>query len=281
MAAALAVSSIGWSTRALAQEGPQTEPAVELRHDTTELLFVIATETYVSLMYQVDLNKALVPEKCRWCDPPGFDASVRNALVWDDPTAPSAIGDMMAFALSPGLALGLTGWAAARDGRSEELWPNNLIIVEAGLTTIVVTLAIKPLAGRERPSVHYRAEDWERFPEQDRNASFFSGHSSIAFSMAVASGTVAEMRRYRLAPLVWGVGLPLAALTGYSRIASDAHYLSDVLIGAGVGSAVGFAMPYFLHPPVGKPRPKPEPIAWSPVVFPVTGGAALGVTGSM
>jgi membrane-associated phospholipid phosphatase len=55
------------------------------------------------------------------------------------------------------------------------------------------------------------------------------------------------MRGYRLAPLVWGVGMPLAAATGYLRIAADKHYLTDVVVGALFGAAVGVALPLLAH----------------------------------
>ena len=45
---------------------------------------------------------------------------------------------------------------------------------------------------------------------------------------------------------MWAAGLTLATLTGYLREAADKHYLSDVLTGAAVGAAVGWAIPY-LH----------------------------------
>jgi membrane-associated phospholipid phosphatase len=65
--------------------------------------------------------------------------------------------------------------------------------------------------------------------------------------MAVSSGTIASLRGYRGAPWVWGSGLLLASTIGYLRIAADKHYLSDVLVGASVGSLVGFAVPFFFH----------------------------------
>jgi membrane-associated phospholipid phosphatase len=77
--------------------------------------------------------------------------------------------------------------------------------------------------------------------------SFFSGHTTWAFALAASSGTVASMRGYELAPVVWAVGLPLAAATGYLRIAADRHYLSDVLVGAAVGTAVGIGFPRLMH----------------------------------
>ncbi len=55
------------------------------------------------------------------------------------------------------------------------------------------------------------------------------------------------MRGYRLASVVWATSLPMAAATGYLRIAADKHYLTDVLTGALIGSAVGFLVPFAFH----------------------------------
>src|SRR5262249_18375089 len=84
-------------------------------------------------------------------------------------------------------------------------------------------------------------------PKPDDNLSFYSGHTSLAFSLAVGSGTIASMRGYPLAPVVWATGLPVALLTGYLRIGADRHYLTDVLAGALLGSAVGFVGPFVFH----------------------------------
>ena len=76
--------------------------------------------------------------------------------------------------------------------------------------------------------------------------SFYSGHTTLAFALATSMGTVASMRRYRLAPLVWALGIPLATLTGLLRMSADRHYLTDVLTGAVLGGGMGFLGP-FLH----------------------------------
>jgi membrane-associated phospholipid phosphatase len=86
------------------------------------------------------------------------------------------------------------------------------------------------------------------------------------------------MRGYQLAPVVWAAGLPIAGFAAYSRVAADAHYASDVLVGSLVGAGIGFAMPYFLHPPE-KPSTA-EGVAWMPTLIPVEGGAELGAAGS-
>jgi len=80
--------------------------------------------------------------------------------------------------------------------------------------------------------------------------SFPAGHVVEAFGLAAASGVVASRRRYRLAPLVWAVGLTLGLATAYARMAADRHYFTDVLAGAAIGTVVGGGVAFLLHPEV-------------------------------
>ena len=59
--------------------------------------------------------------------------------------------------------------------------------------------------------------------------------------------TVATIRGSPAAPWAWGVGMALASGVAYLRVAGDAHWASDVLVGAAVGGGIGFAVPWFLH----------------------------------
>gem|GEM_PF-4625413 len=81
--------------------------------------------------------------------------------------------------------------------------------------------------------------------------SFVSGHSSVAFSTVVTASIVATLRGYRVAPLMWSLGLPMAATVAYLRVAADRHYLTDVVAGAGLGTAIGILLPLLLHRPHG------------------------------
>lgn len=253
------------------------EPAtrrVELRYDTSESLFLIGSSLYVSALFQFVVNPK-VADECQWCEPPAFDRDARDALVSDDTQTMHTAGNHTAFSLAPASAFGLTAWAAAHDGRWDEFWENNLIIAEATSTTVALTQAVKPWVARERPAVRYRVHEWERYGPSEKNASFFSGHSSFAFALAVSSGTVSSLRGYRLASVVWAVGLPVAAFTAYSRVAADAHYLSDVLVGTAFGAGMGFALPYFSHAPTSRS----VVATWRPMLLPVQGGAQAGVGG--
>ena len=104
------------------------------------------------------------------------------------------------------------------------------MIAEAVALNGALTQIVKFTAGRERPFVHALPADQKPLTGHpaDNNVSFYSSHTSFAFSLAVSTATVASMRRYRWAPVLWGVGLVSAAAVGYLRIAADQHYFTDV-----------------------------------------------------
>lgn len=69
-------------------------------------------------------------------------------------------------------------------------------------------------------------------PDASDSLSFPSGHTSTAF----ATATVLQQH------FGWKIGVPaysFAAFVGASRMASSKHYFSDVVMGAGIGVAVG------------------------------------------
>jgi membrane-associated phospholipid phosphatase len=141
----------------------------------------------------------------------------------------------------------LVAW---HDDRLDELPADALVVAESAMIAMNVNQLVKFVAARQRPDVHARTPG-DRIAQQspEDNLSFFSGHATLAFSLATSAGTVASMRHHRLAPLMWTAGLLLAATGGYLRIAADRHYATDVITGAVVGSAVGFSVPYFAHRP--------------------------------
>lgn len=195
------------------------------------------------------LKPELAPSHCRWCGVDAVDAGVRGAWVWRDTTAADTISNLAGFALMPLVSVGFDSLAAAHQRALGNVPEDALIIAEAGVVAANVTQLTKWLVGRERPFVHaLRPEDKPRTAQpSDNDLSFISGHTTEAFALAAASGTIGTMRGYRWAPLAWSVGGAVAAATGYLRIAADKHWLTDVLTAMVVGIGIGVAVPYVFH----------------------------------
>ncbi len=110
-------------------------------------------------------------------------------------------------------------------------------IVISGVTTMV----IKIVAGRQRPYV--KAGDHANFDlgggRKGGRTSLPSGHTTAAFAFASAVAT--DLHHWR--PDVARIATPLlyggAAAAGAARIYDDRHWVSDVVLGAGIGTIVG------------------------------------------
>jgi len=92
------------------------------------------------------------------------------------------------------------------------------------------TMVVKGMVGRARPYLHDSEGPFgfNPFSFQSHYASWPSGHTTTAFAMAAAVAIAYPKTRY--------IGLALAVLVAYSRMAVSAHYLADVTIGATVGT---------------------------------------------
>lgn len=95
-------------------------------------------------------------------------------------------------------------------------------LVANGVTTII----LKKLSGRERPN-------------RSNSRSMPSGHTSQSFAVAAVANELYGNK-------VGTVAFLIAGLVAISRINDNEHYLSDVIIGAGVGTTIGrgFAKTY-------------------------------------
>ncbi len=192
------------------------------------------------------LKDALAPDDCRWCDDNALDRGIRNRLVWADPGAAASASNWTGYVALPLVTIGGAAALGAASGPDHAWWTDGLIVAESAILASLFTNLVKDVAGRERPFVHALAPA-DKPRTQEANLSFFSGHSSLAMSLAVSAGTVASLRGHRLAPVMWGAGVGLALTTGYLRIAADRHWATDVVTGWVVGAGFGVAVPYLLH----------------------------------
>ncbi|BDG02498.1 phosphatase PAP2 family protein [Anaeromyxobacter oryzae] len=189
------------------------------------------------------LEQQLAPLHCRWCTPPGFDADVTRALGWSDTTAAATASDVLQVVVGVGV-LGNALLDGYRRGDPKLGMVNVLLITEATSIAMLLDTGVKYAVGRARPSV------WlgETKESHNGNLSFFSGHTTFAFAIAASSSTLLLSQDAPDAGLATAVSFAGAGLVGYLRIAADAHYLTDVLAGAAVGSLVGWAVPHLFHP---------------------------------
>jgi membrane-associated phospholipid phosphatase len=156
------------------------------------------------------------------------------------------------FLGSPGtLVAGVAMYGVGRIGHFDRVADLGLHSTEAIVMSAGVTYLIKGLAGRERPS-HAGVNDPDDFHfaggfRAGSASSFPSGHATAAF----ATATVVTLETHRwwpkstwyIAPLMYGG----ASMVGVARLYSNAHWASDVVMGAGIGTLTGLKVFRYNH----------------------------------
>lgn len=189
---------------------------------------------------------ALVPESCRWCAPGPLEDSVARGAAWPSLTLAGSLSDVGVYGVLPAAVVGALLLATAHEGRlGVRIGWDLLLIAQAVVVAQAAAQVTKLLVVRERPFVHWLEPNQKPHTAQpsDNNLSFYSQHTDFAFALVLSGWTVARMRGLTWANLVLYVGLPLATGVGYLRMAAGKHYLSDVLVGAALGSAFGVLVP--------------------------------------
>lgn len=240
---------------------PATKP-VRLKYDLVLDLSVTGAMAVGLIVWGVAVKPNLDAPSCVICDGSngkvnGVDDFFRRSLKQGESSPAGIISDVLAYGVAPASGVALAIAAPVYDRRGDEVAVNTLLIVEASLAFAVLQQGLTALVPRERPAVH-AAQGVERENALQRHSSFESfpaGHNGEAFAIAAAGGTIATMRGYRLAPLVWITGGTLAIATSYLRIAADRHYFTDVMTGAALGIGTGIAIPLLFHPRVSDEHP--------------------------
>ena len=121
--------------------------------------------------------------------------------------------------------------------------------------------------------------------------SFFSGHTGIAYTgAALTCSHHARLPLYGKSPVAGAVTcvtmLTAATVGGTARIVADKHYLTDVLVGAGVGLASGFLVPWFHYhessstpPSTANAKPLGDGLRVLPVPMLSLDGGGVGALG--
>ena len=106
-----------------------------------------------------------------------------------------------------------------------------LLIAYAG--SGLLAQLVKHIVAAPRPSVYFTLAQYHKFVvgvELAGSNSFPSGHTTTAFALATIFASFTQNKKAQLLCLV------LAVATGYSRIYLGQHFLTDVFVGALLGS---------------------------------------------
>jgi membrane-associated phospholipid phosphatase len=120
-----------------------------------------------------------------------------------------------------------------------------LMGVETFLLTQGITSLAKVIFHRTRPYAYNPSVSIEERLQKDARASFFSGHTSQAaagcFFFAAVYQQYNPTSKARF--VVWSLAAAIPAVVGFMRVHSGKHFLTDVLVGYGVGASVGILVP--------------------------------------
>jgi len=199
------------------------------------VLAVTAAAAVAPVLFAAHLPHAT----CAPCDPsgvPGVDRGTIGAIR----AFPATASDVALFATGGAAGLLLAAESRADLGIVRE---DLTVLAQAVGTAAALTNWSKVVFHRPRP-YRYTPDAAAPPASADDGLSFPSGHTSAAFAAAFAYWSIQSRRgragehRQRIAALVLA-----AAATGVLRVAAREHFPTDVVAGAALGAAAGWAVP--------------------------------------
>lgn len=167
----------------------------------------------------------------------------RSAALADGFAGARALGDPGAFLLAAGTyGVGLLSHHSATADAG-------LHVTEAIVLSGLMTNAFKPAIGRARPNAVHGTDphDFRPFHAGGAYRSFPSGHTTAAFAAATAASAELSRSRYAEAhphgaAAIRATLFGVAGVVGVSRMYHDAHWGTDVVMGAAIGTVVSHAL---------------------------------------
>ncbi len=178
----------------------------------------------------------------------GSIVAVSASILWDNDVRAqsfrwhsSGADDFFSAANNGGEILILGGFAGGMYSVGlladvPELRRTGRLLLEAYLTGGLAVTITKFIVGRARPYNDLGNGDIRWFQSQDDFQSMPSGHTAVAFATATVLAGVID-RWWAYVPLYAG-----ASAVGITRIYKDKHWLSDVIIGATIGTYSGLSV---------------------------------------
>jgi len=180
------------------------------------------TNAEISLLNRNDIN--------------GFDRQA--TFNWSQSAGGASDYLLVASILSPALL-------SLSDRVQNDFTPVITMYFEVLIFSEMLPFFAKGITQRVRPLAYNENVPLEKKKTQNAKRSFFSGHTSTAFAMAVYLSSVYAdyYPDSDLKPLVWTSSLLVASTVGYLRYVSGSHFPTDIITGAIIGSAIGYLIP--------------------------------------
>jgi membrane-associated phospholipid phosphatase len=226
------------------------------------------------------------PERPAWKGGVLFDDSVRGWLRAETPEGRARAGKV-----SDTLWLGGSAYPFVVDlplvllvhRQPDVAWQMLMMNLEAYAVAGFLNRVMHFNLGRARPSYDECQQD-ARYDalcgSTGNNAAFPSGHT---LGIATAAGLTCVHHRYlpiyghRAVDTSACVVMSLAtAVTAVTRVMADRHHTTDVLAGATIGFAAGYALPWLLHYRGGSGTGAEKGALRHPVFLPYAGATELG-----
>lgn len=191
------------------------------------------------------------PATPKWTSENGFDALGRRTLRIGSESgrkAAALTSDVLVYSLATFPFINAVLVAGIEHERWDVGWRLLVLDAETLLTATLATVTLQHVTGRERPFGRACATNpgLADCSVGGRNLSFPSAHTTAVFA-AVALECF-HHGYLDTSHTGWGaaacpVTIAAATVTGVLRIASDRHWTTDVLAGAALGGAIGYAVP--------------------------------------
>ncbi|WP_217898049.1 phosphatase PAP2 family protein [Fibrobacter sp. UWB3] len=150
-----------------------------------------------------------------------------------------------ALAVAP-LALAGYSWYKG-DADGHDFGAFSLMFVEAFALQNALNQLVRSTQLWPRPYIYAERGEGRKKAESasgEAYGSFYSGHASAAFTVAVFTGEwfseIYPNSKYK--SLIWVSSLTLAGAVGALRVVAGKHYPTDVVVGALVGTGVSFGV---------------------------------------
>ena len=189
------------------------------------------------------------------------DERTRNWLRFESPTARAVsrtASDLLFYSLMA-YPVVVDSLLVTLPRNDHVAWQMLVLDLETLAVAGLVAVTLEHIMGRQRPYVRECVGGPSEASRGDCTASgpkesyksFPSGHALMAFASAglICANHVRLPLYGGGAPdrIACGAAMGLATVQSALRITGDRHYLSDVLLGAALGSAIGYGLPTVLH----------------------------------